>query len=353
MAMADAFLLGMSRVVVALLAPVAVGWSVAEARWTQEEKRGDDHGVVTVERDAEVDGSEPVSSDSKSDDPPGGDGASGDREAEAPDDEAFPDPEGHVRFIPLGFQRPAEIPGALFGSVDEAVFDVEGVPLRLGEERARRLREGSRDLLARLVRLEEAQASLRREVTTARADYESLVESELGVEHWAALILDRVESLDDGEDFREARAVATRSMRAIARSGTVMIEEGVARDVSEASVAELASRREVRRHGGSWFHSEPLACDPAIVGRLTAIVVDERNLGGLGGGKFCGGFHPDLRLDYGSVEVLLCFGCREIRYTTSAASVTFDLTEAAMTKVETIARQTFRHRTFEDPEEGP
>lgn len=273
--------------------------------------------------------------------------------AEDDDDEARGDPEGFIRFMPLGFQPPEHVPGALFGAVDEAVVGVEGVPLRLGEERAGRLREALRETVARRARLEEQHETLRREVSAARDDEAALVEQALGVEHWAALIHDRVERLDEADALWRARSVAARCMRAIARAGIVRIEEGVARGVPQETLDRLVAGEEIRTREGFQYHAEPLDCDPTIAGRLTALVVDERHLAGLGGGKFCGGFHPDLRLDYGGVAVLVCFGCREIRYATSSTTVTFDLTEAALAKLETIARQVFLHRTFDDAAEGP
>ena len=51
------------------------------------------------------------------------------------------------------------------------------------------------------------------------------------------------------------------------------------------------------------------------------------------------------------MQVLVCFGCRDIRYETRSESVTFDLSPEALAKFEAIGRTIFRHRAEPDAAE--
>lgn len=261
-------------------------------------------------------------------------------EAMGDDDlEIMPGGPGSLRFIPRGFVRR----GGGWGGGPPAPADVLE-----GQDDAADPAVGMR---ARLATLREVSARLRTELQAAEAEYAALVEPTLGAEHWATVILDRVDGLAEADAARAAQATAAHCMRSIAAAGTVRVEEGVARSVNGAALEALVATGEVRSTDGFWYHVGPTACDAIGAARLTALVVDPANLRGPGGGKFCGGFHPDLRLDYGVVEVLVCFGCRDIRYQTRSESVTFDLAPEALATFEAIGRTIFRHRAAPDAAE--
>lgn len=207
------------------------------------------------------------------------------------------------------------------------------------------------DVDGRLARLRESRDAIARQIAAAERERSAIVDPEIPVEEWVRIIRQRVASLDDDEARQSGRGIVRSLMRMIGRTGSVVIEEGVARGVDNDALLAMAGREEVRQTDRFWYHADPIRCSPAVAARLTALVIDPANLAGPGGGKFCGGFHPDLRLDYGGVTVLVCFGCRDIRYQTTDTTVTFDLTEASLDAFQAIAREIFRHREFDDESE--
>lgn len=265
------------------------------------------------------------------------------------------DPEGEIRFIPRGFEPPPDRSGGMFGGPEDDVFHHGGVSVQMDEDASARLQTKLGDALQRLIRLSESHEKLGIEVLAAQAEYDAIVESELGEEYWAARIRRAGDSFDKPDPMRPLLDIAEQCVRSMSSAETVSIWEGVERSVDADDISEFARRHEVRSIRGHAFYSKPLVCSGLAAARLTALVVDRKTLAGPGGGKFCGGFHPDLALDYGSVTVLVCFGCRDLRYHTAQASVTFDMTEQSLANFEAFARETFRHRQFgtTDTDESP
>lgn len=362
---------GRSLAVIAMLVAVAVGWPAilaapvqqrapardgarggdadADADAGNDDADDDADGAMDDDEAMEDDDDEAVDDDDEAmddDDEAMEDDDGDDDDAEAMEDDAdleiMPGGPGSLRFIPRGFVRrgwgwgggPPAPAGVLEGPEDAA-----GPADPAGEMRTR------------LETLREVSARLRTELQAAEAEYAALVEPTLGADHWATLILDRVDALGEADAARAAQATAAHCMRSIAAAGAVRVEEGVARSVHGEALEALVATGEVRSTDGFWYHVGPTACDAVGAARLTALVVDPATLRGPGGGKFCGGFHPDLRLDYGVVEVLVCFGCRDIRYQTRSESVTFDLSPEALARFEAIGRTIFRHRAEPDAAE--
>lgn len=275
-----------------------------------------------------------------------------DEETDEADEAADCDPDDpSVVFLPDPLPR--EKPGSgLLSSPWDGPFGKGGFGLGAGEERPPP-NEALEDVDGRLARLRESLDAITRQIAAAERERSAIVEPRLGTEEWARVIRQRIASLDDDEARQSGRAMVRLLMRRIGGTGSVVIEEGVARGVDDETLLAMAERKEVRQTGGFWYYAEPIRCSPVTAARLTALVIDPANLAGPGGGKFCGGFHPDLRLGYrdAGVTVLVCFGCRDVRYESIDTTITFDLTEASLGELQAIARDTFRHRQFEEASE--
>lgn len=271
-----------------------------------------------------------------------------DDEADEANEASDSDPDDpSVVFLPD--PSPSEQPGGgLLSSPWDGPPGQGGFGLGAGDEQTPP-NEALVKLSGRLARLRESRDEITRQIATAEGERSAIVDPKLRVEDWARVIRQRVASLEDDDVRQAGRAMVRLLMRRIGGTGSVVIEEGVARGVDDETLLAMAGRKEVRRTGGFWYHAEPLRCSPASAARLTALVIDPANLAGPGGGKFCGGFHPDLRLDYrnAGVTVLVCFGCRDIRYESIDTTVTFDLTEASLGQFQAIARDIFQHREFD------
>jgi hypothetical protein len=65
------------------------------------------------------------------------------------------------------------------------------------------------------------------------------------------------------------------------------------------------------------FYTEPLTFEPADVSELKRLLAEPATYPKRGPAKACGGFHPDYAVswetDRGTLSVLFCFGCREIK----------------------------------------
>jgi len=311
--------------------PGGSGRAAAAPRQSRQEVEDDAPSEEGIDEpsDAEMDEDEGDAMDDDGDDPMDavtGDDGDGEQERQ------------WIPFLPEGFDPEAVrvVDGLGFGGMGGESPSGWDDPIATERE------DALADLIAR-------RNSLTREIEQLQAADAADEASRWSLDEWARIISATVRRFDDAEEWRASQALATSMMRSIVRNRRVRIEEGVARAVSKEDLAALAERGEVLQHDGFWYHAEPLACPPAMAARITALVVDPKNLAGPGGGKFCGGFHPDIRLDYGRTTVLVCLGCRDIRYASGNLTATFDLTQEALRALEAIARESFRHRAFEAP----
>jgi hypothetical protein len=97
-----------------------------------------------------------------------------------------------------------------------------------------------------------------------------------------------------------------------------------------------------------FFFEQPIELDKDDELSIMQTVTDYRSFDTYAGGKFCGGFHPDVNIrlvtDHGIVQMLVCFGCAEIRIIDGGTELMVEIEKQAYSALEMICRRTFRHR---------
>lgn len=94
------------------------------------------------------------------------------------------------------------------------------------------------------------------------------------------------------------------------------------------------------------FYKEPQEASREIAAKLTALVSDPASFSDYRGMKFCGGFHPDMCIEWQFEEqgqrwhqrAFACLGCHEWRLVDTLSAVHTDMTKTASDEVVQIAR---------------
>jgi len=97
-----------------------------------------------------------------------------------------------------------------------------------------------------------------------------------------------------------------------------------------------------------FFFEQPLELNGDDQLALRETLGNYRSFDAYGGGKFCGGFHPDANIqlvtDDGTIQMLVCFGCAEMRIGDGASNLMVEIDKDAYSTLRTMCRRSFRHR---------
>jgi hypothetical protein len=100
---------------------------------------------------------------------------------------------------------------------------------------------------------------------------------------------------------------------AIAKAGKVVLYEGLP---GEWSTDKPREEKTVQLHGYTLYEKQLVLSDETAK-KLTALFCAEATFKKWGGLKKCGGFHPDFCVEWRNGEdvyqVLICFGCHEVK----------------------------------------
>jgi hypothetical protein len=85
---------------------------------------------------------------------------------------------------------------------------------------------------------------------------------------------------------------------------------------------------------------------------LRELLSDYRNFQTYGGPKLCGGFHPDLLVEFkekgGTLRVLICFGCHEVKFARPKGSFMVDMEDKGFERLLRAAKAIYRERKTDD-----
>lgn len=95
------------------------------------------------------------------------------------------------------------------------------------------------------------------------------------------------------------------------------------------------------------FVREPIKAEPELAAKLTSLVSDSRSFLDYRGMKFCGGFHPDLCIEWQFEQdgqrwhkrAFVCLGCHEWRLIDRLSAVHTDMSEASAKELTEIVRE--------------
>jgi hypothetical protein len=140
----------------------------------------------------------------------------------------------------------------------------------------------------------------------------------------------------------------------LANAETLVAYEGLPRkdeDEDETKAKPEIDGAKTFQIDGFDFFTQPLTVSPKTVEQFRRVVADYRSFESYGGPYFCGGYHPDLCLEWrtnGQVyRVCICFGCYEARIIGPKKTLMFDIDDAAYKNLYQIAKTVFKHRHLE------
>ena len=121
--------------------------------------------------------------------------------------------------------------------------------------------------------------------------------------------------------------------RATQRAATLVVYVGIPRSIAKQDTAPANA---IER-GGYRFHPEPVSLTPEVAAQLEAIMADPSSFPPYRGAKLCGGFHPDLLLEWHHEhgeqswiqQAFACLGCHEWRLIDPTTAVHTDMSQAA------------------------
>jgi hypothetical protein len=95
------------------------------------------------------------------------------------------------------------------------------------------------------------------------------------------------------------------------------------------------------------FFREPHKATPELAARLTRVVLDSNSFSDYRGMKFCGGFHPDVCIEWQFEQngqrwhkrAFVCLGCDEWRLVDTISAVHTDMTKQAADELTGIVRE--------------
>lgn len=117
-----------------------------------------------------------------------------------------------------------------------------------------------------------------------------------------------------GEDPAVWKRTIPRLLEKIAAAKTVFLYEGLPHQAWEsAELSQEKQHKKTRQIHGFDFYADPIAVSAADAKLLFSLCSVPSSYDRYRGEKLCGGYHPDWCLVFGSVEVLLCFGCHDAR----------------------------------------
>ena len=258
---------------------------------------------------------------------------------ESPEEDEASEDDGEEPMEDEEGASPFSFPG--FVPSEPGDFFHDGARLRFEPDEADRISAMTQELSTRIAALRQARDAVTSELAGLERERRARVEAEFGAEQWRQLAAHRRESLVQRHDDRSAETAAIRLLARVAASRGLAVFEGLPRSVARDEVARLAEKDEVFAADGHWFRREPVPCDERLAARITATWADADALIPHRPGKMCGGFHPDLRLVFDAepdeVELLVCFGCDEVRIRNAEMSLVFDLTVEAARHFRSVA----------------
>lgn len=153
-----------------------------------------------------------------------------------------------------------------------------------------------------------------------------------------------LEKREEDAKFLQEFAAAAQS---IAEASSIVVYEGLPRP--HAADIELIKSKsktiEVEKHD---FYAERLDLSSAKQLAWRELLSDYRNFRPYGGGKLCGGFHPDLLVEFkgkaGMLRVLICFGCHEVAFVRSKGSLMVDMENKGFEQLLRAAKAIYRER---------
>ena len=110
---------------------------------------------------------------------------------------------------------------------------------------------------------------------------------------------------------------------------------------------KLDPKKIVKRFGFN-FYNTPNKVEAEDIKNLKSLIKAPKSFKKFGGFKFCGGFHPDYSLVWGTgdeaVEIHICFGCHELKAFRKGVEVYCDIPDSTYPKLKQLLQKYRKQR---------
>lgn len=141
----------------------------------------------------------------------------------------------------------------------------------------------------------------------------------------------------------------TSAPAAISKADSLVLYEGLPHQTMEPELLakEKQNKPFFTRHEFP-FYQTPLEVTPEDVEKLKALLGNEKSFEPWRGEKKCGGFHPDFlaewRVGEKTYDVLICFGCQEVKLISPGQNDRHDIENGANKQLQEILRKYLKNR---------
>lgn len=114
---------------------------------------------------------------------------------------------------------------------------------------------------------------------------------------------------------------------------------------------ELVSKEriEIAKHP---FYKDAIEVSGSSATSLLALMLDADLFTYYSGGKFCGGFHPDVAIKADSIVIQVCFGCHEMKIIEEGAEYPVDMKDGTKELLKKAFASFRRHRPVSEFSSG-
>jgi hypothetical protein len=235
-------------------------------------------------------------------------------------------------------------------------FQYEDLLFKLHSKTAKQLKEIALARYSQIGELESEKNRLEREIAAKRYELAKEIESQLTPIQLRKLTEARLNVPEEELRQRQLESLLRSALKKIQSSESVTFREGISRELNKLDLEKQIADGQLKKTGQYWFYKDPLMPSADMEAQLLAVCLNPKSYEPNGGGKFCGGFHPDLAIttgaSYDQYGLLICLGCREILLIDQSINLSFDLSESAFERIEEIALKIFERRaTKQAPKE--
>jgi hypothetical protein len=224
--------------------------------------------------------------------------------------------------------------------------------VEVSEEQADQIRELEEEYTTELEPLDQQQEELSDKLFIKRKEFQEKKLSILTPQQREAMLAERFKR---GEaKLREKQAVDIMHLRELLpileklqTRQSISVLEGPQRKSMELPTAP-ADDSSVEHVGKHFFFKEPLVLNSEDELLFLSTATSYKSFSPFSGFKGCGGFHPDANIriatQHGTIQILVCFGCREAMIIDGENLVHTDIESTAYQTLRAVCLRNFRKR---------
>lgn len=243
---------------------------------------------------------------------------------------------------------------ALHAQMEDEHYYIDDFVVSATEEEQNLLNNAETLHRSEINQLKEEARRIEKQIQSLERDEKAKIDKLLNPEQKRAIAEQRLasvrERVAENKVFLQGFSIFAKQLAATEK---FKIYEGLPRG-KPMELAKITANSETIEIDGFKFYAEPLNVDLGTAEKLREVLANYQDFSLTSpGGKFCGGFHPDLLLKFRANDtenrVHICTGCFEILFVTPNQKRNFDFNRSAWDVIVEIANSTMIHGRIVHP----